>query len=143
MSIKSAKKIRRRGRPIIRKYVFILIMLLIVFLYMGGQYFFEFEWLTETVATILAIIAAVAFWLEYHENELLNEAQFIADLNEQFISNEHMSDVEWDLEKFYNKCKEGIFTEEFERKYDINKRERQYLINYLVHCEGVAALVKN
>lgn len=116
-------------------------------MYIGGQYFFEFEWLTETVATIIAIIAAVAFWLEYHENKLLNEAQFIADLNEQFISNEHMSDVEWDLEKFYIKYGKGELTEEyckeFEEKYDINKRERQYLVNYLVHLEGVAALVKS
>lgn len=96
------------------------------------------------MATIIAIIAAVAFWLEYHENKLLNEAQFIADLNEQFISNEHMADVEWDLEKFYIKYDKGELTEEYcKEKCDINRRGRQYLVNYLVHLEGVAALVKS
>lgn len=68
--------------------------------------------------TIIAIIAAVAFWLEYHENKLLNEAQFIIDLNEQFISNDKMSAVEWDLEKYYNKHIKDELSEEYCKDFE-------------------------
>lgn len=50
---------------------YVFLMIVIIFAYLGGQCFWNWEWLTETVATIIAIIAAVAFWLEYHENKLL------------------------------------------------------------------------
>ena len=78
---------------------------------------------------------------------MLNEAQFITDLNEQFIGSDKMSDVEWELEKFFNKHKDNKLTDEdlaeFRKKYDIECKERQKLVNYLVHLEGIAALVKN
>ena len=144
---KRKRKFRRRGRNGVRKVTYIFLMVIIVCAYLSGQYFYDWEWLTETVATIIAIIVAVAFWLEYHENKLLNEAQFITDLNEQFISDEHMSNVEWDLEKYYNKDKKRELTEEYckemEEKYSLDNQERQYLVNYLVHLEGIAALVKS
>ena len=58
-----------------------------------------------------------------------------------------MSGVEWDLEKFYNKYRDSKLTDEdftvFRSKYDIKSKERQNLVNYLVHLEGIAALVKN
>ena len=147
MSKKNMKQLRRRQQSKSRKYLYIFMMVIIVCLYMCGQYFWNWEWLTETVATIIAIIAAVAFWLEYHENKLLNEAQFIMELNEQFLGNSNLSDVEWELEKYYNRFRKGSLSEEyykgFEMQFDIEKRERQYLVNYLVHLEGIAALIKN
>lgn len=115
--------------------------------YLLGQYFWHWEWLTETVATIIAIIAAVAFWLEYHENKLLNEAQFIMELNEQFLSDSGLSYVEWELEKYFNHYRKDTLTEDyceiFEEQFNLEKRERQYLVNYLVHLEGIATLIKN
>lgn len=87
-------------------------MLIIVCFYLCSQYYFKWDWITETVVTIVTIISAVAFWLEYRENKLLNEAQFITDLNEQFISNERMYKIEWELEKFYNKYRNGELSEE-------------------------------
>lgn len=118
-----------------------------IFLYILGQRFCDWEWLTETVATILAIVAAVAFWLEYRENKLLNEAQFIMDLNEQFLSNSNLSDIEWELEKFFNLSRQGELTEEyrenFKARLNLSNRERQHLVNYLVHLEGIAALINS
>lgn len=147
MSTKHMKHIRRQRQSSHRIRVMILIITIIVCLYLLGQYFWDWEWLTETVATIIAIVAAVAFWLEYHENKLLNEAQFIMELNEQFLSDSNLSDVEWELEKYYNRFRKGELTEEycekFEEKFDLEKRERQHLVNYLVHLEGIAALVNN
>lgn len=138
---------KKRERNGIRATTYILLMIIIVCAYLSCQYFYAWSWLTETVATIIAIISAIAFWLEYRENKLLNEAQFITDLNEQFIGNDKMSGVEWELEKFYNKHKDSKLKDEdfaeLRSKYDIESKERQNLVNYLVHLEGIAALVKN
>lgn len=137
--------IREQRRNSHRIRIVILVIVVLVCVYLLGQYFLHLEWLTEAFATIIAIIAAVAFWLEYHENKLLNEAQFIMELNEQFLSNENLSQVEWELEKYYNRFQEGTLTgeycKEFEAHFDLEKRERQYLVNYLVHLESIATLI--
>lgn len=103
---------------------------------------------SDIVITILAIIAGVAFWLEYHHNSKVNEAQFVMELNNQFVSDEKMVMVEHKLEQYYalvkNREDKEIITEK-EKKlrddFDIDKKERQDLVNYLVHLEGVATLV--
>ena len=141
------KKIfKRRERHSVRKFWYILIMVLLSIVYFVGHNFLKLEWFTEFFATVGVIITAVAFWLEYHENKVLNEAQFAIDLNEQFIGNEKMSNVEWELEKFYTKYKSNELTDcdkkEFKDKFKIENKERQDLVNYLVHLEGIAALVK-
>lgn len=147
MSTKHMKHICRQRQSGHRFRIMILIIVVIVCVYLLGQFFWHWEWLTETVATIIAIITAVAFWLEYHENKLLNEAQFIMELNEQFLSDSNLSDVEWELEKYYNRYRKDELTEEycdkFEEQFDLEKRQRQHLVNYLVHLEGIAALVNN
>lgn len=147
MSKKRMKYIRKQRQSRHRIRIMILVIMILVCLYILGQYLCKWEWLTETVATIIAIIAAVAFWLEYHENKLLNEAQFIMELNDQFLSDNNLSDIEWELEKYYNRyCKEDLtkeYCDKFEELFHLEKRERQYLVNYLVHLEGIAALVNN
>lgn len=146
MATKQTKRMRKQRQSSHRIRIVILIIIIIVGLYFLGQYFWNWEWLTETVATIIAIIAAVAFWLEYHENKLLNEAQFVMELNEQFLSDSHLSRVEWELEKYYNHFRKGKLTEDycktFEEQFNLEKQERQHLVNYLVHLECIAALVK-
>lgn len=146
MSKKMQKK-RARQQRISRKHTYILIMVIIICLYLVGQCFFDWEWLTETIAAVIVIIAAVAFWLEYHDNKKLNEAQFIMELNEQFLSDEHLSEVEWELEKYFHRFDDREAEKEcrkrLEKIFDLNNKERQYLVNYLVHLEGIAALVNN
>lgn len=147
MSARHMKHIRRQRKSRHRIRIVVLAITALSCLYILGQRFCDWEWLTETVATLLAIVAAVAFWLEYHENKLLNEAQFIMELNEQFLSDSNLSDVEWELEKYFNRYRKNELTkeyeEEFEKKFALENRERQHLVNYLVHLEGVAALVSN
>ena len=149
MSKSQRKKIRKRRVYGIRKKSYITLMIIIVCVYLVGQCFFDWERLTETIATIIAIIAAVAFWLEYHESKQLNEAQFIMDLNEQFISDQNLSSVEWELEKYYIKARKGELTKDFCKKFEENfdlenpKQNRQNLVNYRVHLEGIATLVDN
>lgn len=123
----------------------------------------------------LAIFTAVAFFLEYHQNNKLNEAQFVIDLNNQFLNEGKMASVEHDLEKYFNavsrssshasttstspsstddrkpnaeeggKDEAGIeaISKELRTKYAMESRKHQDLVNYLVHLEGVAALVNN
>lgn len=62
---------------------------------------------TETVMVCLAIFTAVAFFLEYHQNSLLNEAQFVIDLNNQFLNEGKLANVEHDLEMYYNAVRTG------------------------------------
>lgn len=147
MSAKYMKHIRRKQQSRHRIRLVILVITILSCLYILGQRFCDWEWLTETVATIIAIVTAVAFWLEYHENKLLNEAQFIMELNEQFLSDSNLSDVEWELEKYFNRFRKDELTEEyckmFENKFDSENPKRQHLVNYLVHLEGIAALVNN
>lgn len=118
----------------------------------------------------LAIFTAVAFFLEYHQNNKLNEAQFVIDLNNQFLNEGKMASVEHDLEKYFNatssispvshlsstddkgddKGEAGkevearkTIEEELRTKYAMENKKHQDLVNYLVHLEGVAALVNN
>lgn len=144
--MRKRKKHIRKNRGV-RKWSYILLMVIVGCVYIVAQHFYDWERLTETVATIIAIIAAVAFWLEYRESKVLNEAQFIMELNEQFLSDPKLSAVEWELEKYYAHYRNNDLTPEceeaFERRFDMDKPERQSLVNYLVHLEGITALVNS
>jgi len=130
-----------------KKIPYLAAMIFLVALYLIGQNHLESDSFTNTVATILAIIAAVAFWLEFRSNERINEAQLVMSLNEQFISNEELSKVEWALEKYYIAYTEAkqnggdVESIALDIEFDINDRARQSLVNYLVYLEGIATLV--
>lgn len=128
-----------------KKWPYFAAMVVFTVLYVAGQLSGVWSELTNTVTTSIAIIAAVAFWMELKGNDKLNEAKFIMDLNNQFISNQELTAVEWELGKYYAKVVDGTLTEQdnaqLRSKYDLNNKERQHLINYLVHLEGVAAII--
>ena len=125
----------------------IILIIVFVVIYILGQIFCKWEKFDETITTILSIIGAVAFWMEFKNNDFLNESQFIMELNNQFISNSELTDVEFDLESYFEKQKDGELTKEYRKefcdKYLNNKNERQNLVNYLVHLEGIATIVNN
>ena len=99
---------------------------------------------TSLIMDCLAIFTAVAFFLEYHQNNKVNEAQFVIDLNNQFINEGNIAAVEHDLEMYYTHPKERKkYETEFLEKYALEKPEHQNFVNYLVHLEGVAALVND
>lgn len=110
---------------------------------------------SDIVVTVLTIVAGVTFWLEYHHNSKVNEAQFIMELNNQFISNKHMITIEHKLEQFYALVKDDKKMDEKRRRevkaaeetlrtvFALESIDRQYLVNYLVHLEGIATLVQS
>ena len=106
--------------------------------------------ISDIVVTILAIIAGIAFWTEYHHNNKVNEAEFVMELNNQFITDENMTQVEHILERYYalvlnnaSAAELAQYQQYMEKLYDIEKGERQNLVNYLVHLEGIATLVNS
>lgn len=103
----------------------------------------------DVITVIIAIAAAVAVWFELRSNEHISEANVIMELNNQFISNSELTKVEGDLEKYFAAYKKGESKEvdklniQFRKKYQFRKIERQHLVNYLVHLEGIATLVND
>lgn len=113
---------------------------------LGGLYSTDGVYI-DIVATVLAIVAGVAFWMEYRGNERLNEAQLIVELNEQFLSNGQFTAVELKLERYYvayrtaSERGEDLGGVPFEIDLDVLDEAHQALINYLVYLEGIAALI--
>ena len=120
---------------------------LLVTIYVALQVTIQDDIVSTIVTTVLTIIAAVAFWVEFRANERTNEAQVIMELNNQFISNERLTKIEWILEKYYARYlaaeKAGESTAQIKPDVDLSldSEHRQDLINYLVYLEGIAALV--
>lgn len=130
---------RHRRRPI---YITLVTSILIISVYLYLKHINP-STDTDTIMVCLAIFTAVAFFLEYHQNNKLNEAQFVIDLNNQFLNEGKMPLVEHDLERYFNTQDRSKIDSELRNKYEPNKTEHQDLVNYLVHLEGVAALINN
>ena len=99
---------------------------------------------TSLIMDCLAMLTAVAFFLEYHQNNKVNEAQFVIDLNNQFINEGNIAAVEHDLEMYFTHPQEQEkYESEFLKKYALEEKAHQDFVNYLVHLEGMAALVND
>ena len=96
------------------------------------------------ITTTTALIAAVTFWMQLKRTENLNEANFIMNLNNQFISNDKLTNVEHALELFYNDSLEVEDISKLELTLDLDRKsdDCQRLINYLVYMESLAAIVQ-
>lgn len=130
-----------------KKHRFYIAMVVAIVIYIFAESLFGDISVRDLTTTILTIVAGIAFWMEFKCNEQINEAQLIMELNDQFITNEKLSEVEWALEKYYAQYMEannrGDITDTIplELGVELGNRSRQDLVNYLVHLEGVAALV--
>lgn len=130
-----------------RKTPYIAVMIALIGIYLGVRYYVGDPTYAEIISTVLAIIAAVAFWMEFKSNEQINEAQLIMELNNQFVTNPQFTHVEWVLEKYYHAYREAERTGQdvglvkLEMDLEMTNEQRQDLTNYLVHLEGMAALV--
>ena len=131
------------------RYVGIVSVLCLVYLIGLKYYGVSLKSYNEIVTVIVAIAAAVAVWFELRSNEHISEANVIVELNNQFIANPELTKVECDLERYFDAYKNGESKEiaklniQFRKKYRFGEIEHQYLVNYLVHLEGIAALVNN
>lgn len=127
-------------RKEIKYYIMIVILLII---YISLMLFVDIPEFYDRITTATAIIAAVVLWLQIHRAEKLNEANFIMNLNHQFISNAEMTKIESELEAYYNAdCRgESAILNLNLSSTDVHS-DRQTLINYLVYLESLSSIVK-
>ena len=100
--------------------------------------------ISTRITTTTALVAAVTFWMQLRRTENLNEANFMMNLNNQFISNKELTAIEHKLELFFNEAMEVDDISKVELKLDLdrNSEDRQKLINYLVYMESLAAIIQ-
>ncbi len=72
----------------------------------------------------------------------MEEATFIMEMNNNFISNDKQTRIEHELEKYYAQTLNVKDNPELNLDLDIESKDRQQLVNYLVYMEGLAALVE-
>ena len=130
-----------------RKRHYVLLMIILCVLFLAGRTYATDTLYLEVITTLLAIVAAVSFFMELKSNERINEAQLIMELNNQFITNPQFTAVELELEKYFNTYRRAGSPTSRENgiplgiDLDLFDEKRQNLVNYLVHLEGVAALL--
>ncbi len=120
--------------------------------YLIASFYLNVDTLSKRVSTLTTIIAAVAFWLQFKRTERLNEANYIMNLNSQFINNKSMTQVEHELELYYNKYEElragretvGKEAEDIPLGLNLARESEdcQKLIDYLAYMEALAAIVE-
>lgn len=128
-----------------KKIWYLLLTVLISIAYVVGQLVLKIEGFDAIITPAISLLAATAIFVELRSSERVAEAQLVMELNNQFISNPELTAVEWDLEKFYTKYKKGtLANSDYKKlmvKYSSKNKERQHLVNYLVHLEGIVALI--
>jgi len=126
-----------------RKY-YIAIITFVLLYWISTQFIFETPDISKRISTTVTLIGAVTFWMQLRRSEHLNEASYMMNLNNQFINNKEMTAVEHELELYFNKSLFAKDISEVELGLDLNRESQdcQKLINYLVHMEGLAAIVQ-
>lgn len=126
-----------------RKY-YIAIFTFVIFYWISTQFIFETPDISKRISTTIALIGSVTFWMQLRRSENLNEASYMMNLNNQFINNKEMTAVEHELELYFTKSltAKDISEVSLGLELDREKVEYQKLINYLVHMEGLAAIVQ-
>lgn len=96
-----------------------------------------------SISAAAVIIGTVIAVVELHGNKKINEADYIKDLNKQFISNDEMVEIEHALETYNNKYFLGEKDITLNLDIRVDGKDRQKLVNYLVYLEGVASIIEN
>lgn len=99
--------------------------------------------ISEFISTVTIIIGAVMAWVELHNSSRLSEADYIKDLNNHFIENKEMVDVEHALEMYFNEMDCGFENVKLDLDLRQNNIDRQKLVNYLVYLEGLASIINH
>ena len=129
-----------------REWKYYVIIILVVSAYWTASFCFEnLSGVSTRLTTTTALIAAVTFWMQLKRSENLNEASFIMNLNNQFISNKELTQVEHALEVYHNEIQAGKDPADVKLSLQLEDRSHhdcQMLINYLVYMESLAAIIQ-
>ena len=105
------------------------VLVLIISVYTLSVQYIDSERISTAVTTVTAIIGAYAIWYEWRKDSKIKQAEFMMGLNDSFINNHKLVEIEHKLENY--------------RKYavqELGEEDRQSVVDYLVYHEGLAAL---
>lgn len=123
---------------------YILIVVLISLYWILTHTVIDTPAFSTLITTTTALIAAVTFWMQLKRTQNLNEANFIMNLNKQFLDSKELTKIEHKLEVFANTVgkSEDYTGIQLDLALAPNGEDRQPLINYLVYMESLAAIIQ-
>lgn len=126
-----------------RKY-YVIIVIIVCLYWFATEFIVETPAFSTRITTTTTLIAAVTFWLQFKRTEKLNEANFIMNLNKQFIDNRELTRVEHALEMYANTVGKSENCDGVELKLDLSPdgKDRQALVDYLVYMEALSAIIQ-
>lgn len=114
-----------------RNWLYIFGLTIIGF-YIISLSYYDINWISTIVVTLATIVGGIAIWVQLRREHDLKEAEFIMEYNNNFIFDDDMTFVQKTLEDY---LKGRISKEELE------KIDRQKLINFLVYIEALSAMI--
>lgn len=123
---------------------YVIIAIIVCAYWLVTEFGVETPALSTRITTTTALIAAVTFWLQLKRTQNLNEANFIMNLNKQFLDRKEFTDIERQLELFANTVGDSKVYETVPLglKLGPDGKDSQSLINYLVYMESLAAIIQ-
>lgn len=127
-----------------KEWILFLLMIVCVVGFWSVVYFFtdRMSLVKDVIGTSTGIIAAIMVWVQLNRATRLNEACYIKDLNNQFITNKDMGRIEHALELYYNEVSEGNDHPVLRLDIDRDGEDCQKLINYLVYLECLSSIIQ-
>lgn len=117
-----------------RNYLSLVILLLITIAVIVILALYELDSYILWVSAFAEVGGMVAIWIEFRRDRSLNEASFVMQLNQTFITDDELSDLEFRLEQ-YRRLGMPL-------GLSIENRDYKALLNYLDFQEGLAMLVE-
>lgn len=140
---------KRKIKPIKNlEWLLFLLMIVLVSSFLAFATFItegskaSMSWVKDVIGTSTGLVAAVMVWVQLKRTERLNEANYIKDLNNQFITNKEMCEVEHALELYYNEVTEGEESPILHLDLSRDGKDCQKMINYLVYLESLASIIQ-
>lgn len=117
-----------------RSYLSLVVWLLVTIAVIVILALYELDAYILWVSAFAEVGGMVAIWIEFRRDRSLSEASFVMQLNQTFITDDELSELEFRLEQYRRLGKPlGL---------SIEKKEYKSLLNYLDFQEGLAMLVE-
>lgn len=89
--------------------------------------------ISSLLTTLTAIIGAVALFIQFKKDKMINQASFMTEYSQQFYEPFYCDEL---FEKLDNALDNKELTAE-----DFDSKTKHDLVNYLIWCEGLCSLV--
>lgn len=117
-----------------RNYLSLVILLLITIAVIVVLALYDLDAYILWISAFAEVGGMVAIWIEFRRDRSLSEASFVMQLNQTFITDDELSDLEFHLEQ-YRRLQKPL-------GLSIENKNYKALLNYLDFQEGLAMLVE-